>query len=198
MARIGQWKRILGQTGKQKVLVKVGGKHTPLTETQSYRFSELREQRAADSGATDCNPLQESRYSLEDASFRLMIDEDQLLQKAAAGSLCLYTNAEGLSGRWQRDGDCDATQSTVRTLKSGFLALDVRSCRELANEGRTSVTVLHFDGAAESAASNVDLETLETLNAWGPGEKRFHLQEPFSVDRDSVVLLAPLLPSDSR
>ena len=196
MAKIGHWKRILGPTGKQKVLVSVGGKNARMTETQSYRFSELKEQRDAGSPAAIDNPLEESRYRLEDASFRLLISEDQLLQKAAAGSVRLYTNAEGLTGRWQRGGDAGAEQSSFRTLKSGFLALTTKSCGELMNKGVTSVSVLCFYDMADPAATNIDDDTLATLNAWGRGRKQFCLREPILVDRDKVVLLGPLLVSD--
>lgn len=195
MSKIEHLKRILGGTGKQKVLVSVGGKDAHLTETQSYRFSELSGQREVDSQSTN-NPLEESRYALGDAAFRLLISEDQLLRKAAAGSVRLYTDAAGLTGRWQLGDGGDAVKSSFRALKSGFLALSTESCHELMQTGSTSVSVLDFCSNADPAATNIDNDTLETLQAWGQGHKQFYLQHPIHVDRYKVVLMAPLLASD--
>lgn len=196
MTKIGHWKRILGGTGKQKVLVSVGGKDARMTETQSYRFSELNGQREADSKTASNNPLEESRYGLEDAAFRLLISEDQLLRKAAAGSVRLYTDAAGLTGRWQRGDGAGAVKSSFLALKSGFLALNTASCHELMQKGFTSASVLNFCNLADPAATNIDRDTLETLQAWGRGRKQFYLQQPILVNHDKVVLMAPLLVSD--
>ena len=196
MSKIEHLKRILGRTGKQKVLVSVGGKDARMTETQSYRFSELNGQREAESQTAANNPLEESRYGIEDAAFRLFISEEQLLRMAADGSVRLYTDAAGLTGQWQRGDGADAVKSSFRPLKSGFLALSTESCHELMETGITSVSALDFCSNADPAATNVDRDTLETLQAWGQGHKRFFLQQPILVDRDKVVLMAPLLVSD--
>lgn len=196
MTRIGRWKRILGSTGKQKVLVNVAGKEARMTKTQSYRFSELSEQRGTSSQAASRNPLEESRYGLEDAAFRLLIGEDQLLRKAASGSVRLHTDAAGLTGRWQRGDGATAVKSSLFALKSGFLALSAESCNELLQKGFTSISFLDFCSSADPAAANIDSDTLATLQAWGSGRKRFCLEEPVLVDRNKVVLLAPLLVSD--
>lgn len=196
MSKIEHLKRILGRTGKQKVLVSVGGKDARMTETQSYRFSELNGQREAGSQSATDNPLEESRYRLEDAAFRLLISKEQLLQKAAAGAVRLYADAAGLTGQWQRGDGADAVKSSIRPLRSGFLALSTQSCHEILQTGFASVSVLDFCSNADPAATDIDHDTLETLQAWGQGHKQFYLQQPVLVDRDKVFLMAPLLSSD--
>lgn len=199
MARTGSWMKILGNTGKQKVSVRIGEKIEQLTETQSYRFVELTETGDSKNDASTFNPLDDLRYGLEDAAFRLMISEDELLHRAAAGTIRLYADAAGLTGRWQRGRvDNDAVQSTERLLKSGFLALSVEACAELANKGRTRVTVLELHGSANPAGTNVDAETLQALSAWGQGNKLFCPRLPVEIVRNEVVLLAPLLVSGRR
>ncbi len=196
MAKTGSWMKILGNTGKQKVLVRVGEKMEQLTETQSYRFVELTKTEASKNDASSVNPLDDLRYGLEDAAFRLMISEDELLQRAAAGTIRLYSDASGLTGRWQRGQvDIDAVRSSARLLKSGFLALSVDACAELANKGRARVTVFELPASANPAGTNVDQETLQALSAWGHGNKQFQPQEPVEIDRNDVVLLSPLLAS---
>ena len=98
MPKIGQWKKILGNTKKPKTRVQVSGKAEAMMDTQSIRFEELTKRRDAGTPAADRNPLAESKYGLEDASFRLIITEDQLLHKAATGSISLFVDAAGLSG----------------------------------------------------------------------------------------------------
>jgi hypothetical protein len=95
MPKIGQWKKILGNTEKPKTRVQVSGKAEAMTDTQSIRFEELTKRRDAGTPAADRNPLAESKYGLEDASFRLIITEDQLLHKAATGSISLFVDAVG-------------------------------------------------------------------------------------------------------
>lgn len=79
MSKIGLWKNIFGH--REKVAVDVGGKTELLTETQSYRFSEISEQQDAPPGPSYSNPLEDIRYKLSDAAFRLMISEDEVLAK---------------------------------------------------------------------------------------------------------------------
>ena len=189
--------KILGQTAKPKVPVVVGKKVEQMTETQSYRFAQLNDGDKLKSDPTAGNPLEDLRYRLVDAAFRLMISEKELLQKAALGSIRLYTDATGLTGRWQRERvDADAVQSSPRRLKSGFLALDVKACAGLVTQGSTSVSVLELPGSANPAGIDLDSETLQTLSAWGLGNKQFLLEEPLVIDRNRVVLLSPLVLSN--
>lgn len=195
MPKISQWRKILGHTEKQKVRVRVSGKAEVMTDTQSIRFEELTKKRDAGQPATDRNPLEESTYGLEDASFRLMITEDQLLQKAAAGSIDLYVDAAGLPGQWQRgDAAGEFIASPVMVLKTGLLALDQKSCQELAVAGSSPVSTLEYRSAPDPTALNIDPDTLATLLTWGCGDRRFRLSKPLRISRGEVLLLSPLVP----
>ncbi len=194
MPKISQWRKILGHTEKPKVRVQVSGKAEVMTDTQSIRFEELTQKRDAGKPAVARNPLEESTYGLEDASFRLMITEDQLLQKAAAGSIDLYVDAAGLPGHWQHDeAASEILQTPAKMLKSGLLALDQKSCQELAVTGITRVSTLDFRSAADPTALNIDPDTLATLLTWGSGNRRFCLSKPVQVSRGDVLLLSPLV-----
>ena len=192
MPKIGQWKNILSNTEKPKTRVQVSGKAEAMTDTQSIRFEELTKRRDAGTPAADRNPLAESKYGLEDASFRLIITEDQLLHKAATGSISLFVDAAGLSGQWQRsDTAGEILRSPEQALKSGLLALDQSSCEELSVAGITHVSTLDFSSTSDPAALNIDPDTMATLVAWG-GNRRFHLREALCIGRGEVLLLSPL------
>ena len=100
MSKIGLWKSILGH--REKVAVKVGAKTEMLTDTQSFRFNEINETRDVSLRSAYRNPLEDSRYEIEDAAFRLMITVDEVLGRAAAGGLRLYVDVAGKSGHWAR------------------------------------------------------------------------------------------------
>ena len=194
MPKISQWRKILGHTEKPKVRVQVSGKAQEMTDTQSIRFDELTKKRDAGKPAADRNPLEESTYGLEDASLRLMITEDQLLHEAAAGSIYLYADAAGLPGHWQRsDTAGEILQSPVNVLKSGLLAIDQKSCQELAVAGRTHVSTLDYHATSDPTALNIDPETLATFATWGSGSRQFCLQQPLRIGRGDVLLLSPLV-----
>ena len=195
MLKIARWKKILGHSEKQKVLVEVSGKTEVMTDTQSYRFEELTSSRDTEKVAADRNPLDDPHYKLQDAAFRLMITEDELLQKAAAGSIFLYVDSAGLQGHWRRRNAAgEIHESALKVSKSGLLALDQKTCKELATSGKAQVSSLHFRPRSDLSILNFDQETLATLIAWG-GNRQFCLQDPMQISRDEVLLLPPLVLS---
>ncbi len=194
MARPGGWKKLFGRSKKPTVEVQVGDKAEVMTETQAYRFDELAQTGNRSRDAANDNPLEQSRYSLEEAAFRLMTSEAELVQRAAAGSLPLYTNAAGLTGRWRRiDANGEVVESSVRPVKSGCLRVPVAACKELALEGSARVTVLEYPADPELADLKLEHVITLELAAWGNEKKVFCLDAPQRVDLASVVLLPPLV-----
>ena len=198
MPKDSPWKKILGRAGKPKVPVVVDGKAEVMTDTQAYRFGELSKTGAQRTPAASDNPLEQTCYSLEDAAFRMMLSEADVLKMALAGSVRLYISVTGLTGRWRRvAGNGEVTESSARQLRSGYLALTTRSCQELAERGDSNVLVLEFPDIADKSHLNFDAETLQELSAWGAAEKYFYVSGPQRVTLSDVVLLAPLVAPPS-
>ncbi len=194
MPTINQLKKILGQTEKSTVRVEVSGKYEELTDTQSIRFEELAKIRGTETPSADRNPLEESEYSLEDAALRLMATEDELIGKAAAGSIILYADATGLSGHWQhRDTGGEIHRSAEEVMKSGLLALEKSACQQLANADSIDVTVLDYHSRSDPTTLKFDSRTLTRLVTSGPGSRRFFLRDPLQITRGDVLLLPPLV-----
>ncbi len=193
MSKSGQWKEIFRNTGKQKNPVRVGEKYEEMTGTQAYRFEELTQSRRLDLQRDVSTAPGKVLYTLTEASRRLNISENYLLQKAASGSVNFYLNAGGLKGCWRRGAtDCGSIVSSVQILTSGYLALTSRSCKKMAKFGNISVLVLEFRCPSDPAAVDLDRETMAALSAWGDCDKYFCLPEPLRVDRNKIVLFAPL------
>ena len=191
MAKIGLWKSIFGH--REKVAVNVGGKTELLTNTQSFRFSELSDSESMPSPAAYRNPLEDTQYSLSDAAFRLMISEDEVLARAAAGKLRLYTDMSNKSGYWCRqDFEGNVMRSEVMTIQSGLLRLRSKACSDLSQHGRAIVRTLDLCKTNGQSRAGIDATTLENLQAWGPGDKQFFPLHPLTIERDAVVLLPPL------
>lgn len=191
MRKHGLWKNIFGH--KEKVLVDVGGRTEQMTRTQSFRYNELKESRPRAKPEKYRNPLAESRYSLADAAFRLMIGEDELLRKAAEGRYRLYVDASGLSGRWRRRAaNGEVSESGLGTIATGLLRLRQKACQELSVNGLAEVGTLDLCDKAGSADARLDDDTLLNLFGWGPGDKQFFPATPLMVDRDMIILLPPL------
>ena len=196
MASTNRWKKIFSRSKKPKVEVQVGDEAHMMTETQAYRFDELAQTGSQNQLAANDNPLEESRYSLGEAAFRMMVDETELLQRAAAGSLRLYADAAGLTGRWRRiNGSGEVIESSSRRLGSGYLSLSVASCNELALQGGTNVSLLELPDDCDPRALNLDNETLLEMTGWGEEKKCFCLATSQRVDTGAVFLLPPLQPS---
>lgn len=194
MSRVGQWKRILGRSAKPQVPVLVDGKTAIMTDTQAYRFEELTDTGSRRQPAANLNPLEQSTYSLEDAAFRLMTTEADILERAASGSIRLYSNVEGLAGHWRRaDASNVATESSLRTLRSGYLALPKGLCKELPQNSGVDVTAFEFPELADMSVLNIDHTTLQELSVWGTEKKYFCPAGPHRVERSDIVLLAPLV-----
>ena len=193
MSKSGQWRERFRISGKHKVPVRVGEKYEEMTGTQAYRFDELTQSRPPGPQPDASTAPGKTRYALAEASDRLNVSKEQLLQMAASGSVNLYVNAGGLKGRWRRGATDDGSIVTsVQTLTSGYLALTSRSCSEIANYGSINVSVLEFRSPSDLSAVNLDHETKATLSAWGDCDKYFCLREPLRIDRNKIVLLAPL------
>lgn len=191
MSKIGLWKNIFGH--KEKVAVNVGGKTELLTQTQSFRFSEISEQKEVPSRPSYSNPLEDARYELSDAAFRLMISDDEVLARAAAGEMRLYVDVAGVSGHWcRRDHEGNVSQSSVATIGAGLLRLRSKACEDLSKHGRAIVRTLDLCEVADASQSSLDNNTLANLHAWGPGKKQFFPLHPLTIEPDMVVLLPPV------
>lgn len=191
MSKIGLWKNIFGH--KEKIAVSVGGRTELLTATQSYRFSEISEQKHVPLKPSYKNPLEDARYALSDAAFRLMISEDEVLAKAAAGDMRLYIDVAGMSGHWcRRDHEGNVSQSSVATIGTGWLKLRSRACADLSKHGRAIVRTLDLCEMADASQTSLDENTRANLGAWGQGKKQFFPLHPLTIERDMVVLLPPV------
>lgn len=194
MSRAAQWKKILGYTKKPTVQVRVGERLEHLTDTQAYRFEDLTQRKAENQAGASDNPFEQSRYSLDEAAFRLMTSGESILQTAAAGSIDLFAGVAGLTGRWRHQADKrSAMDSPEFTLRSGYLALTTSACEELAVQSGTRVSTFRFPELPDPSATGLDDETLGVLSTWRDNETWFLAREPHWVDRDSIVLLAPLV-----
>ena len=126
-------RKIFWDAGKQKMRVWVGEKHEDMTRTQAYRFEELTQSTRPDPQLDASTTPGKTRYALAEASDRLNVSEEHLLQQAASGLVNLYVNVGGLKGRWRRGAsDGGSIWSSVQTLISGYGALTFRSCSEMA------------------------------------------------------------------
>lgn len=191
MSKIGRWKDIFGH--REKVAVKVGDKTELLTHTQSYRFNEISDTRDTPSQSEYRNPLDDTRYRLGDAALHLMIGEDEVLARAAAGGLRLYVDVAGKSGHWaRRDSEGHVSQSSVSTIRSGLLKLRSKACSDLAKHGRTVVRTLDLCRTNGLTTAGLDTDTVANLRAWGAGDKQFFPLHPITIERDMVLLLPPL------
>ena len=178
---------------KKKVTIPVGSELVQFTNTQAGRLQELVEYRRRDPEPGQANAFEKPRYTLEESAFRLLVTEEHLLQKAASESVDLYINVADLQGFWRyKAADGRSLQSTVQTLLSGYLALTTNSCRDLAEKGGSNVTVLELRCPSDPSAMDLEGEIVAALSVWGEGRKFFYLQEPLWVDREKIVLMAPL------
>lgn len=178
---------------KKKLPINVGGKLVNFTETQAGRLRELTKYKRRDPEPGQANAFEKPRYTLEESAFRLLVTEEQLLQRAASESVDLFINVEGLQGLWRyKAADGRSLQSTVQTLLSGYLALTTSSCRELVEKGGSNVTVLELRCPSDPSAMDLEREIVAALSIWGDGRKFFCLQEPLWVDREKIVLMASL------
>ncbi|MEM1176084.1 MAG: hypothetical protein AAGA33_08680 [Pseudomonadota bacterium] len=178
---------------KKTVPIKIGSKLMQFTTTQAVRLGELADRRrdAADGGPAQI--LDQSRYSLEDAAFRLLQSEDMLLAQAADGKHTLYVGIAGLDGRWMcRSTDGEVLQSNVQSLDRGYLALVKKDAKTLRQHGHCDVSILELVLPPDAAAADIPPAVMTALQAWGEVGKAFRLESPLRVDRSSVVLMAPL------
>lgn len=139
------------------------------------------------------SPFDKPFYTLEDASFRLMLSQNEILNKAANGRMRLYIDATGVAGRWRRRApDGSIGESLVRTMPSGYLRLRTRACKELLETGRATVKTLDICTVVGHEKANIQEELLVDLWGWGPGDKQFFPETPIVVDKHMLILLPPL------
>ena len=146
--------RVLTRTSKLEVM----------TSTQAVRFRQLkglREGAAKGPKGEQAKP----HYPLPEASRRLGLPVNRLLQAAAAGKLTCYVLAAHLRGSW-----ADDTPAGDRLPP--YLMLKPDDCRDIETWGSVNVHELVHPG--------------ET------GQLHFRLQEPLWVDPQGVVLKHPL------
>ena len=191
MPKAGLWKNIFSP--KEKVVVDVGGKPHAMTHTQKFRFEELKESQRELNVNAYKNPLDDSRYTLDDAAFRLMMDPTEVLEKAIAGKYRIYVDASEVTGTWRRrELDGTVSQSEVVTIQSGVLRLRKKSIQALIDADCTQVSVFDYCTIAANTDERLDNYTLENLQGWGPGDKQFFPVAPMAVDRSMLFLLPPL------
>ncbi len=188
-----KWQRLFGKDRKPRVQVRLGDRVEKLTSTQAHRFEDLLKSNAPSRPTEPSNPFDQSKYSIEEAAFRLMVEDEAILQLAASGSVDLYTSVAGLSGHWQQQAaDGSVIDSPDVTLRSGLLALTRDACRRLAAHGRTRAASFEFKRLADPSATELDDETLSALSMWKENRVRFLAHEPRPVEASQIVLLAPL------
>ncbi len=191
MPKAGLWKSIFSQ--KEKVVVDVGGTPHAMTHTQKFRFEELKESQRELNAKAYKNPLEDSRYTLDDAAFRLMLDPTEVLGKAVTGKYRLYVDGSGVTGMWRRrELNGTVSQSEVGTIQSGVLRLRRKSIQALIDDDSTQIKVLDYCGNAATTDERLDNFTLANLQGWGPGDKQFFPVAPMVVDRGMLILLPPL------
>jgi hypothetical protein len=180
-------------SAKKKLPIRVGGKLVRFTDTQAGRLEELTDYKRREPEPGEANALEQPRYTLKESAFRLLVTEEQLLQKARSGLVNLYIDVADLQGLWRyKAADGHSQHSTVQLLRSGYLALTTNSCRELAEKGGCNVTALELRCPSDPSAMNLEVEIVAALSVWGDGQKLFCLEEPLWVDRERIVLMAPL------
>lgn len=184
-------KSIFGLTDKERVSVQIDGAKVDMTDTQAYRFEQLQKARETLAPPSGGSVFDASRYSLEDAAFRLMVDEQSLLQKAATGDLRLYLDIAGIAGQWRSYGaNGNAMESARLSMQSGFLALPVKSCTALLEHGSAEVSVLEYVAGSESLDLHADVHAI--FASWGQGNRFFCLTSPRRIKASDVYLMAPL------
>ncbi len=191
MPKAGLFKSIFGQ--KEKVVVDVGGTPHAMTHTQKFRFEELKESQRELNANAYKNPLEDSRYSLDDAAFRLMLSPDEVLDKAIVGKYRVYVDVSDVTGEWRRrELNGTVSQSEASTIRSGILRLRRKSLQALKDGGSAQVRVLEYCTRAAHTDQRLDNFTLANLQGWGPGDKQFFPVTPMVVDRSMLLLLPPL------
>lgn len=174
-------------------MVQVGKADVEMTDTQAYRFEELQNTRKAPSQDRQRNVFEQPRYTIEEAAFRLMLDEQALLKKAVDGKLRVFLDVAGQSGHWRSYGsDGKSAESSRQTLRSGYLALTAGSCRTLLQQAAGKVSILEYVRVADPAALQLDSGVLAAFSSWGAGNRFFCLATPLSFERRDLVLMAPL------
>lgn len=190
--RIGHFPKWMNSV-KKKLPIRVGGRLVRFTDTQAGRLEELTDYRRRDPEPGQANAFEKAHYTLKESAFRLLATEEELLQKAGSGLVDLYIDVADLQGLWRyKAADGRSLQSTVQSLRSGYLALTTNSCRELAEKGGSNVMALELRCPSDPSAMNLEVEIVAALSVWGDGRKLFCLQEPLWVDREKIVLMAPL------
>lgn len=143
------WVRRLRDLGRQKNLhdVRITGRYETMTSTQACRYRELKKLRSEQPkrrGAAQ--PPDKPRYTLAEASVRLSVSVERLLERAAEGRLRCYVDAAALNGRWRPQAPAG------NAPESAWLAVPEGACRDIAWYGSANVAVLEYrpDGAPKA------------------------------------------------
>lgn len=196
MKGIGQWKQLLGGS-KKTVPVRMGGTVESMTVTQAHRFDELSHRQQNAASRSDSNPFEGKRYSISDAAFRLMTSESRILDLAASGSIALFADVGGLSGRWMREDDSHGVlYSPAMTLDAGYLAIPSAECTELISRGQVEASVFELPRLTDPGATGLDPDVLAVTSTWPECRAFFESSAPRRVTIGSVVLLPPLALPD--
>ncbi len=178
---------------KKRVSVEVEGAPVEMTKTQAYRFDELKQNRLRDTAGGERGLFDEDYYSFADASMRMMVDERELLTRAAEGKVRVYADIGGAEGHWRSYGsNGDARESSPLVLQSGFLALTVQSSREILDKGESTVAVFEYACPQNLASLGINADALAAIANWGDCARFFCLSSPRPVRTDDLVLFPPL------
>lgn len=192
MAKSQGLRRFFAQA-KKTVPIKVGNKLMQFTATQAIRLGSLADRHRNLDTETPANSIEKNRYSLEDAAFRLLVSEEQLLQEAVDGHRVLYVDASDATGRWMcRQTDEQVLQSGTQTLSCGFLAVLQKDVGAVARNGICGASLLELIPPPDLDALELPKATLSALSVWGDAKKVFRLEEPLQIDRTKLYFLAPL------
>lgn len=153
--------RVLTRTSRLEVM----------TSTQAVRFRHLKGMRTGAARAPDVEQAK-PHYALPEASRKLGVPVQQLLQSAAAGHLTCYVISAGVRGNW----DVDASRAEGAQLPQ-YLAVNADDCRAIETWGSVNVHELLDAGQRGDEAA---------------GRPRFLLREPLWVDPERLVLMHPL------
>jgi len=177
----------------KKVPIKVGNKTMQFTSTQAVRLNELADRRRAANDDDAAHGIEQPRYALEDAAFRLLQTEEIVMAQAADCKFPVYVDASGLEGTWMaRTADGDVLKSSVQTLERGYLALMAKDVQRLMQTGECDISILEFSLPPDPSAAELPNAVVTALGCWGDAKKVFRLQQPLRVDRAMIYLMAPL------
>lgn len=192
MSKIERWKKIFRNVQGKSVFVSLNHKLEQLTQTQAYRLNDLLQGSRSAAESDSGSKHKKARYTFSEASELLSVSEKSLLEKGSSGAIEFFVDGAGLYGHWQSGGPEISFESTPIKLESGYLLVAPKFCDKIGVFGSVNISVLQLPEHQEPTTLDLDSDTLERLEALGPGDKYFYLSELFRVDPMKLVLVAPL------